>query len=272
MGTMDNVLQESAESKKPRGHLDPVGFADHVAFHTYVPPQELRPFLEHFWTLSWHNLPTPYRSEQVMHRPFVDLFLSHNRSGVQGTFTGNRTYVASGTGKIIGARFLPGAFHLVWPGKMTALQNRHLSLKTVVPEIDENVILQLDDRAAIAALIPVLRAKLPAHNDAVACIQEIIQLAEESSTKNVGEIATAIGKSERWVQNLFQEYVGVSLQWLLLRNRLLATAQTIRNTDHPNWVAIAYDLGYSSQQHFITDFKKATGKTPLQYKHSMIPH
>jgi AraC-like DNA-binding protein len=29
---------------------------------------------------------------------------------------------------------------------------------------------------------------------------------------------------------------------------------------------MAYDLGYSSQQHFITDFKQVLGQTPVQYK------
>ncbi|XDA98745.1 AraC family transcriptional regulator [Sulfitobacter sp. LCG007] len=28
---------------------------------------------------------------------------------------------------------------------------------------------------------------------------------------------------------------------------------------------MAYELGYSSQQHFITDFRTVTGETPVQY-------
>ena len=36
--------------------------------------------------------------------------------------------------------------------------------------------------------------------------------------------------------------------------------------DQPDWAALAYDLGYSSQQHFITNFKRVLGKTPVQYK------
>jgi hypothetical protein len=37
----------------------------------------------------------PYQSEQVMHRPYVDLFVSAEQSGIQAVFRGKRTYVAS---------------------------------------------------------------------------------------------------------------------------------------------------------------------------------
>lgn len=50
---------------------------------------------------------------------------------------------------------------------------------------------------------------------------------------------------------------------------LLAAARYIRETERPNWAAIAYDLGYASQQHFNVDFKKALGRTPAQYKKSV---
>jgi AraC-like DNA-binding protein len=35
--------------------------------------------------------------------------------------------------------------------------------------------------------------------------------------------------------------------------------------EEPNWADLAYELGYSSQQHFITQFRQVLGKTPVQY-------
>lgn len=267
---MTHVLQESAESENPRGHLDPQGFREHVEFHTYLPPDDLKPFLEHFWTLTWHDLPEPYYSEQVMHRPAVDVFLSLDGSGIQGTFRNLRTYVAHGTGRIIGARFLPGAFHLVWDGAMADLQDTNVPLEHVFPEIDVPRLLELDDEGVIAELTKVLRARLPHDDNNVVVVNQIIALSEDEQTqRNVASIAREIHRSERWVQQLFQDYVGVGLKWVLLRRKLLAAAQAIRTIDKPNWSTIAYDLGYSSQQHFIADFKKITGKTPTQYRKSL---
>lgn len=47
--------------------------------------------------------------------------------------------------------------------------------------------------------------------------------------------------------------------------------KNIRENEQPDWVGIAYDVGYSSQQHFISDFKKVLGKTPRQYKRATSP-
>lgn len=96
-------------------------------------------------------------------------------------------------------------------------------------------------------------------------------MAEDSTDKQtVHEIAKALHKSDRWVQQLFQDYVGVGLKWMLQRSKLLAATQAIRDPHMADWSAIAYELGYSSQQHFVTDFRKATGKTPTQYKKSLL--
>lgn len=267
---MQKVLQESAESKKPRGHLNPDEFDKNIEFHTYLPPKELQDFLEHFWTLSWQNLEEPYLSEQVMHQPFVDLYLSESGSGIQGTFRNVRTYKAEGSGRIVGARFLPGAFHLLWPGAMADLQEANVPLEDVLPEINGTAILNNDDEKVILQLSEILQQRLSVGDDNLALIGKIIAMTENDDTQTVHRIAVAFGKSDRWIQQLFQDYVGVGLKWLLQRRKLLAAAQVIRDTPQPDWTAIAYDLGYSSQQHFITDFRKVTGKTPTQYKNAIL--
>src|SRR5216117_1479815 len=104
---MDNVLQKSAGNYEPRGRLDPDGFERHVSFHTYLPPADLAQFIEHFWTIRWNKADNPYYSAEVMHRPYVDVFVSMQQSGIQGTFRGKRIYVAEGSGRIVGISFRP---------------------------------------------------------------------------------------------------------------------------------------------------------------------
>ena len=165
-----DVLQKSADNYEPRGRLDPIGFERHVSFLTYLPPADLAPFIEHFWTIRWDKADNTYNSEH--------------------------------------------------------------------PQRDANIEL----------------------------INEIITaIATDESLQTVTAVAKAFGRSERWLQQLLRDYVGIGLKWLLQRHKLLAVAQQIRESDQPNWATIAYDLGYSSQQHFITAFKQVLGKTPLQY-------
>jgi AraC-like DNA-binding protein len=267
---MNDVLQKSADNYEPRGRLDPAGFDRHVDFHTFLPPADLAPFIEHVWTIRWDEGENRYYSEEVMHRPYVDIFVSKDQSGIQGTFRAKRIYVAAGSGRIVGIRFKPGAFHAFWDGAIADLQDKYMDLQQVFPQADNHHIehlLTLEDEAVIQDLLKLARAKQLLPDANIELINEIIIATEtDESLQTVTAVAKAFSRSERWLQQLFQDYIGIGLKWLLQRRRLLAAAEQIRETDQPNWAAIAYDLGYSSQQHFITDFKQVLGKTPLQYK------
>jgi AraC-like DNA-binding protein len=264
----DPVFQKPAAPYDPRGRLDPAGFARHVQFRTVPPSPALAPFVEHFWIIRWDGALGHYDSPEVMHRPYVDVFLSAQESGIQGTFRGKRTYSAAGSGRILGIRFRPGAFHAFWPGEMADLQDKVVPLAHVFPWADApgiKAILALDDDAAVSAMMA--RLTPPTPDQTIPLINAIIASVEtDENLTTVAAVADAFGRSERWLQQTFRDYLGIGLKWLLQRKRLLAAAVQIRASDTPDWAGIAYDLGYSSQQHFITDFTKVLGATPVQYK------
>lgn len=269
------VFQKPAEVYEPRGRLDPAGFARHVQFRTVAPPAELAPFVVHCWIIRWDSALGHYDSSEVMHRPYVDVFLSSQESGIQGTFRGKRTYSAAGSGRIIGVRFRPGAFHAFWRGEMADLQDKVVGLGQVFPWGDADgikAILALDDDGAVAAVMEHLLAGLPEPDETIGLINEIIgEVESDEELTSVAAVAAAYGKSERWLQQVFRDYLGINLKWLLQRKRLIAAAETIRESEEPDWAGIAYDLGYSSQQHFITDFRTVLGATPVQYKKGLTP-
>jgi AraC-like DNA-binding protein len=264
------VFQKPAAVYEPRGRLDPGGFERHVQFRMEPPPEDLAPFIVHFWVIRWDSAQGHYNSDEVMHRPYVDLFLSAQESGIQGTFRGKRTYSAAGSGRIVGARFRRGAFHAFWHGEMANLQDKVVPLTQVFDWADGPGlarILALDDDGAIARLVELIRTNVPAPDATIALINEIMEAVETHEDLNtVAAVAKAYGRSERWLQQVFRDYLGIGLKWLLQRKRLLAAAEQVRDAVEPDWIGIAYDLGYSSQQHFITDFKTVLGSTPVQYK------
>ncbi len=266
---MKHVLQKSAASQEPRGRLNPTEFHEHVDFQTFAPPADLAPFIEHFWVVRTKQNNETYHSEQLMHRPCVDIFISAQQSGIQGTFCNKRLYTAAADTRIIGLRFHPGAFHAFRGGSMVDLRDAVLELAQVFPSLDTKYIQQLlaqDDQVIFAKIIEQLRMLQPEQDTNIELVRTVIDMVEANDKlQTVTGVAGAIGKSERWLQHLFQEYVGVGLKWFLQTKRLLAAAQCIRGGAE-DWAALAYDAGYSSQQHFITDFKRVIGKTPRQYK------
>lgn len=265
------VFQKPAEPYDPRGRLDPAGYEHHATFRSVPPEAELAPFIEHFWVVRWERIEGTYDNAEVMHRPYVDVFVEAEAAGIQGTFRGKRTYKASGTGRVFGARFRPGAFRKFWPGELSNLQDQILPLDAVFPDADVGLLRVEDDDEALAALAALLRTAGAEPDENIDFIGRIIAAIEADDTlTTVAAVATAFDRSERWVQQLFRDYIGIGLKWFLQRRRLLGAAALIRATDAPDWADIAYALGYASQQHFITDFKKVLGETPVQYKANLF--
>lgn len=267
------VFQKPADAYEARGRLDPAGFARHVQFAMTPPPADLRLFVEHFWTVRWDVAKGTYESAEVMHRPYVDLFVSAEESGIQGTFRGKRIYLANGSGRIVGVRFRPGGFKAFWPGRMSDLQDRNAELSEAFPKLRSTFatdLMAMNDAESAAAFADLLRSRAPRFDGDIDLINAIIKAVEGDATlQSVAAVGELFGRSERWLQQLFSDYVGIGLKWLLQRHRLLAAAAQIREIDAPDWAGIAYGLGYSSQQHFITDFRKVLGETPLQYRASL---
>ena len=265
------VFQKPAEHYDPRGRLDPGGFARHVSFRMMPPEADLAPFIEHFWVVRWEGIEGTYDNAEVMHRPYVDVFVAADDAGIQGTFRGKRIYKASGTGRVFGARFRPGAFRKFWPGELSNLQDQMLPLAAVFPGVEPDTLRLDDEDAAIARLAELLGMANAEADENIDLIGRIIAAIEaDDGLTTVAAVAAAFERSERWVQQLFRDYIGIGLKWFLQRRRLLGAAELIRATDQPDWADIAYALGYASQQHFITDFKNVLGETPVQYKANLF--
>lgn len=264
------VFQKPAAPYEARGRLDPASFDRNVTFETLAPPPALEFFLEHLWIISWEGIEGTYTSAQVMHRPYVDVFVGKESEGIQGTFRGRRIYEATGTGRIVGARFKPAAFRCFWPGEMSNLQDMILTVDSAFPRYDEtcrSAILGASDAAAAALLADLILTASPQEDANVLLVNAIIaEIEADEEMASVASVARAFRHSDRWLQQLFKDYVGIGLKWFLKRRRLIAAAERIRGEEVPDWAGLAYELGYSSQQHFITDFRLVVGETPVGYR------
>lgn len=69
--------------------------------------------------------------------------------------------------------------------------------------------------------------------------------------------------SERHIQIIFKEYVGISPRGLFSVQRFVRSLQLVRNSSL-SLTDIGYECGYFDQAHFIREFKAYTGTTPLQ--------
>jgi AraC-like DNA-binding protein len=64
---------------------------------------------------------------------------------------------------------------------------------------------------------------------------------------------------------MFRRYVGASARWVIKRYRLYEALEQLGRGTPANLAAVAQNLGYYDQAHFINDFKKLVGCSPAQY-------
>jgi len=272
---MSKVLQKSANrfQKKARRHkgiLDPANAATHFQLSRYLPSADLAPFVEHHWTIHWYlRGHAPYISEVLPHSS-VNFAFTVDRAWITGVTTGIYQYEVKDVGTIVGTMFKPGGFHPFWRQPIVMLTDKVVDVTEVFPEVDEDfrhALLGLnDDELMVAKVEELLTARKPALDQNMALIDSILEtVAADKDLRTVEMVTERFYVSGRTIQYLFQKYVGVGLKWVLMRYRLLEAVELAAQLQEPNWASVAADLGYSHQSHFVNDFKKLVGKSPLQY-------
>lgn len=113
--------------------------------------------------------------------------------------------------------------------------------------------------AAVAAAVEGAQVK-----DTGRCERAVAAL-EADPARSIGALATELGLSHGHLDHEFTEIVGLSPRVLarILRLRVLLARLDVYAP--VPWSALAAELGWFDQSHFIRDFKRHTGVTPSEY-------
>jgi len=81
---------------------------------------------------------------------------------------------------------------------------------------------------------------------------------------SVSTICEELGVGERYLQQLFAKYVGLSPKFFARIVRFSHVFNVIKE-NKPDWADVVYKAGYYDQSHFIRNFKAFTGEDPSEY-------
>jgi AraC-like DNA-binding protein len=95
------------------------------------------------------------------------------------------------------------------------------------------------------------------------CLDHITDHLHE--TLSVPELATLIGLSESRFKNRFREEVGIPPGDYVLRSKITAPCEDLKNQESMV-TTVAHAFGFSSSQYFATVFRRFMGLTPTAYK------
>ncbi len=253
-----------------RGLLNPKAGERNFRLSRFLPADDLRFFVEHYWIVTWDlSGQEPYLSENLSY-PSVHLVIQKDNSKIFGVVTGRFCYLVKDKGRVFGVKFRPGAFYPFVKTPVSRFTNSTLSLSDVFgsdgPAL-ERVILALEDEAMmIEAAENFIRQRQPEHDENIVMINKVIDfiIADGTITK-VDDVTERLKLNKRGLQRLFHQYVGVSPKWVIQRYRLQEAAEKLARGEVEDWPGLALDLGYFDQAHFIKDFKSIVGKTPGEY-------
>jgi AraC-like DNA-binding protein len=256
---------------------------------------DLASLVERHWLVSW-DLPAGRRAAvTLLPHPCVNLVFDRGQLVVSGVGRERFTYQLAGRGQVFGVKFRPGAFLPLLGGPVSQLTGHVRPLAALWgaadagrfaadlggrvdlnPGDDLNPGTDADavsgdvvsgDVATLAAIAERhLRAHWPAPDPEVARVGRIVQaLLNDRSISRVDDVSGRFGLSARSLQRLFDRYVGVSPKWVLQRYRLHEAAARLAQGTRGTWTEVAVELGYFDQSHFIRDFTRAVGMTPVGF-------
>lgn len=228
---------------------------------------DLAALVERHWLVSW-DLPEGRRAAvTLLPHPCVNIVHDRGRVAIAGAGGERFTYTYSGRGRVFGVKFRPGAFRPFYGRPVSELTGQTVPLAT---EWAAEFAADLDAARDLDSLVAVaerhLRAHWPEPDPEVAVIGRIVHtLLYDRTITRVEEVSARFDIRPRTLQRLFQRYVGVSPKWVLRRYRLHEAAARLAEGTDTNWADVAAELGYFDQSHFIRDFTRAIGMTPVAY-------
>ena len=244
--------------------------------HRYAPSRHLVDLVERYWIPVW-SLAEPSTQSTLQH-PVCLVVVSDTYARFYGVSRGRSSVTLEGDGWAVGTMLSPAAGRLVLGRSVAEVTDTWVELGDLLPDgpsagaVVGGVRAAMaedphDPAAHLAAVGHVetwLATHLPVDAPGLLVNRLVAWLGDHPDVTRVDELAREAGLSERSLQRLVEQRIGLSPKWLLQRRRLHDAVEALKAG--PGTLAeVAAELGYADQAHFTHDFRTVTGMTPGEY-------
>ncbi len=255
----------------PRGLLKTTPEQGQELFHArYHPSPDLEPYLEHLWSVAWDCPPDRPSLVETLPHPTVHLVFENGVGGrIGGVGKGKFSAYLNGKGRIMAAKFRPGGFYPFVRCSISEFTGKELDVAKywgpAGQRIAEAVLAEESEDGRYQLIEDFLRSLEPVPDAAARRTGAIAEsIARDRSLTSVEEICRRHDLNVRGVQRLFARYIGVNPKWVIQRYRLHEAAEQLASNP-ASQAALAAELGYADQAHFVRDFKRIVGVSPAAY-------
>lgn len=247
------------------GILNPYEGFKHFALRREPPPDDLAPFVDGFWSVTWDLEGKPPFAQEVLPYPCVNLSTGVAGFEVHGPATKRFVAQLSGRGTVFGTKFTPAGFAAFARVPLRELVDSVVTAQAALGRAP-SAPTSSDFGAVRAEVAAYLRSFQPIRTEQMALADRLVRrVQEDRAIARAEELARVAGISVRSLHRLFEHCVGASPKWIVRRSRIQEAADRVARGEPVDWAGAANDLGYHDQSHLIRDFRDQIGATPAAY-------
>ncbi|WP_246115712.1 AraC family transcriptional regulator [Trebonia kvetii] len=267
---MSRSVAEETESMGA-GVLHARTAAARLTLNRYPPSAGLAALVNNYWTVRWDLRGQPPHEQAILPHPTVNLAFEAAGAAVHGVDRKIFTRRIAEEGRVLGVRFRPGGFRPFYGRSVAALNDRVVPARSIFgPAADEACEAVMTDGASDDAMVAAAEELLLGQRVAADPLAERVagiveRITADPGLRRVTALTEVAGMTERRLQRLFAQYVGVSPKWVMRRARLHEAALRAEAGADVDWPALALDLGYADQAHLVRDFTATLGVSPARY-------
>jgi AraC-like DNA-binding protein len=254
----------------------------------FAPAEILKPFVQKYIAVT---ISDPLDREIFYPSGYIDLVIKSNgfaATAINGVYKstpdlellGHLTlpttvYATKGTELLI-ARLHPYSCSLFFNNRISEFTNSATDVSLINSKEATQLYEQIHACPSLPKKISILEryliGKLKASEKAYGRVVNLSRICnfvtDRSEAFSVKKISSETGVSERYIQKLFLEYVGLQPVSLHASHRFITSLEHIISTSS-SLTSIAYACGYYDQAHFVKEFKRFTGISPLQARREL---
>ncbi len=252
-----------------------------MKYQKYSPPSALQNYIRYFWSFdSFQGKPS------LLHiKSFADQYprlIFQNLDGfapirnlqgealpacyISGIDTKQTDALMEGTFSHFGVSFFSHALHALFKVDANELINEMPAIQLLCKaEIHHQLETASSHLARVQLLSQYFYEKIYSNHRQELLINHLIQSDSINYKSHLRDIPKNFAVSERQLERKFKTSVGISPKKFQRIIRFEKSLQLLQGADYSELTAIAYQLQYTDQSHFIKDFKTFSGMTPYEF-------
>lgn len=253
-----------------------------IRLHKIDPKPVLESFVNYFWTYDNADTERGKTRFKILADGLPGLIFQHFEgasvleeqdafklptSFIYGQATASCTNFAESCLSVTGVSLKAGSLKSLFKTDAFEFTNRLIPLNELAThDINDRLLNTSNQNARIDIISNYLLSKISRKKDTDSIIEDSIKkMNKDTSGTNLSSLNKYYNISERHFERKFKSSIGIRPQQYLRILKFQKAIHQMRMVLPDKLSAIAYDLNYADQSHFIRDFKEFSGLTPKEF-------